>query len=338
MSSSRLYLALALWCCFYLSSSTICPQCKVIQDCSSNFLGSYNLKEENSIYCPEAEGFTGCLYEKSDSLRKFCFKSGPLEQCSSYNQNNCGTTQAPSNVIQSTADSDPDPKPAESGDDDNSTELVIDDDPKNEDLLNNKVYQITSTTTKTATTTTGCLDNFPNLSSMSDTEVAGLCCDESDCQENAGCFLDELSNTFKTYCQCYLGYSLDNSTSSLPKTGDCLDMRAQDCSDPTVCYENSEYTLCPYCYVARKIGLKETIIGHYDFGEGSFSHNDPMTFTGSSSGCADETTEVFWYCWYDTMDQVVDLNQAFVLVEEYEVCEHLAYIYTPLACPFALDA
>jgi len=328
MSFSILHLTLTLWSSSSLSSSTTCPPCKMIQDCSSSFLGSYNLKEENSVFCPQDEGFTGCLYEKDGSIQKFCFKSGPLEQCSSYNQDACTgdkTSTASANV-------DPDPKPTKAVTDTNDTELVIDNDLKNEDLLKG-ANQVTTTAEAAS-----CHDNFKNLASMSETEISGLCCNESDCQDNAGCFLDELSDNYKTYCQCFLGYSLDNSTSSLPSTGDCLDMTTQDCSNPTSCYDNDEYTLCPYCYVAKKTGLQENIIGHYDSGDGSFREDDPMIFTGSSPGCAAETTEVFWYCWYDTMDQVVDLNQAFVLVEEPEPCEHLAYIYTPLACTFALDA
>ena len=55
--------------------------------------------------------------------------------------------------------------------------------------------------------------------------------EDSDCQENAGCFkiqpveLDSLTGKNKTICQCRLGFLLDNSTASFPKTGTCEDLR-----------------------------------------------------------------------------------------------------------------
>merc|ERR1712106_17971 len=354
MSSVIFHVSLSVLSSLHLSTSSTCSPCKQIQDCSSNYLGSYSLKEENSPSCPEVDGFTGCLYEKSGSLRKFCFKSGPLEQCSSYNEGTCaGVTDSdqdqkptdgsfPENTTDNAdpTDNNSDPKPTIAVDDVDNTALDIDDDEMTDDLLLKGAVNVNTTSIKQQTTTAQpCLkQNFPNLATMSEAEVAGLCCDETDCQEHAGCFLDELSDAFKTNCQCYLGHSLDDSISSLPKTGDCHDMKTQDCSSTSACFETNEYKLCPFCHVAKKIGAQDTIIGQYDSGEGMFSSDDPMIFTGSSSECTKETTGVFWYCWYDAMDQVVDLNQAYVLVEETDVCEHWAYIYTPLACPFALEA
>eukprot|EP00090_Calanus_glacialis_P011341 TRINITY_DN19763_c0_g1_i1.p1 TRINITY_DN19763_c0_g1~~TRINITY_DN19763_c0_g1_i1.p1 ORF type:complete len:359 (-),score=86.60 TRINITY_DN19763_c0_g1_i1:58-1134(-) len=357
MSSLIFYAALAVFSSSPLSSSSICPPCKKIQDCSSNHIGSYSLMEENSPYCPEVEGFTGCLYEKNGSLTKFCFKSGPLEQCSAYNEGTCtGVTESDQdpkataafdNATDSTTSAESDTKPSDSNipqetteptnavNDISNTEPEIDGDEKTEDVLLKGAVETTKIEQQSTTTTLRpCLkQNFANLALMSEAEVASLCCDESDCQDNAGCFQDELSDTFKTYCQCYLGHSLDNSTSSLPMTGDCQDMKTQDCSSTTACYETDDYRMCPYCHVT----YKEATIGQYQSGNGIFDLDDPMIFTGSSSECAEETTEVFWYCWYDSMDQVVDLNQAYVLVEEIDVCEHWAYIYTPLACPFAIE-
>ena len=37
-----------------------------------------------------------------------------------------------------------------------------------------------------------CLAIFPNLTTMSEVERASLCCSNQDCQDNAGCFLDEV--------------------------------------------------------------------------------------------------------------------------------------------------
>jgi len=331
MSSSILYLVLTLSCLLSCATS-VCPPCKTIQDCSSGYLGSYNLMEENSPSCPEIEGFTGCLYQKNGSSEAFCFKSGPQEQCYSYNQETCDN-----GISDGVTDIDPDNKPTDLIDDNNTApeepDLSIDDDPKppsNENILNPKL----------PVTVRPCLaENFPNLQNMNELEFASLCCGESDCQNNAGCFQDEVSDTFKTYCQCFLGYYLDNSTSSLPMTGECHSMTTQDCSTTSLstCYENEKYKLCPYCHVTDKTGSEDSIIGQYDSGEGSFDNDDPMVFIGKSSDCQEEYTGMFWYCWYDTMQEVVDLNQAYILVEETDVCEHWAYIYTPLACPFAQE-
>jgi len=337
MSSSILYLVLTVSCLLSCGSS-LCPPCKTIQDCSSGYLGSYNLVEENSPSCPEVEGFTGCLYQKNGSSEAFCFKAGPQEQCYSYNQETCASGM--------TADIDPDNKHTDPIDEMTSME---------ETTSTKETTSMEETTTmefvgdigedekiiiKGAVTVRPCLaENFPNLANMNELEFASLCCGESDCQNNAGCFQDEVSDTFKTYCQCFLGYYLDNSTSSLPMTGECHSMTTQDCSSTSLstCYENEKYKLCPYCHVTDKTGSEDSIIGQYDSGEGTFDNDDPMVFIGKSSDCQEEYTGMFWYCWYDTMQEVVDLNQAYILVEETDVCEHWAYIYTPLACPFAQE-
>merc|ERR1711892_600202 len=174
MSSVIFYVSLTLLSILHLSSSSTCSPCKQIQDCSSNYLGSYSLKEENSPSCPEVDGFTGCLYEKSGSLRKFCFKSGPLEQCSSYNEGTCaGVTDSdqdqkptdgsfPENTTADSTDNNSDPKPTIAVDDVDNTALDIDGDEKTEDLkeavnersTTTKQTKTTARTTKTATSTT----------------------------------------------------------------------------------------------------------------------------------------------------------------------------------------
>ena len=65
----------------------------------------------------------------------------------------------------------------------------------------------------------------------------------------------------------------------------------------------------------------------------------------SSTGCPETYTGLYWYCWYTTFEEVVDLAQTYLVVEEVrpmssqslqvDECEHYAYIYTPLACDFA---
>lgn len=261
--------------------------------------------------CPEVDGFTGCLYQKNGSSETFCFKSGPQEQCHSYNQEYC--------------EIDGDPKPAPlttSGPD-------IDNDSK-PDILNNKVV------------VRPCLEqNFPNLASMSQDDTLKLCCNESDCQNHAGCFADELDTTFTTFCQCFLGYYLESSTEFLPITGECLPMNSQDCSSTSSasCYDTDQYSICPYCHVTDKTGSDHSIIAQYESGDGTFD-SDPMIFRGSSPSCSnDYSMNMYWYCWYDVIDaDVVDPSDWYLVVEEHEECQHWAYIYTPLACDFAQEA
>merc|ERR1712106_823973 len=176
MSSVIFHVSLSVLSSLHLSTSSTCSPCKQIQDCSSNYLGSYSLKEENSPSCPEVDGFTGCLYEKKGSLRKFCFKSGPLEQCSSYNEGTCaGVTDSdqdqkptesrfPENTTDTvdSTDNNLDPKPTIAVNDLYNTALDIDGDEKTEDLkeavneksTTTKQTKTTARTTKTATSTT----------------------------------------------------------------------------------------------------------------------------------------------------------------------------------------
>ena len=85
------------------------------------------------------------------------------------------------------------------------------------------------------------------------------CLKDSDCQDNAGCFLieplelDPITFEPKTTCHCLLGYLLDNSTVNLPKTGFCQHLRTIPCTGDTskdYCIHNIEgWGLCPYCRV-----------------------------------------------------------------------------------------
>ena len=89
------------------------------------------------------------------------------------------------------------------------------------------------------------------------TETPKQCLDDSDCQDNAGCFateeIDPLTFECVTTCHCYMGYLLDNGTASFPKTGFCEDLRTRECTgtDSDYCYENDEeWGICPYCRVS----------------------------------------------------------------------------------------
>jgi len=184
------------------------------------------------------------------------------------------------------------------------------------------------------------VDLFPDFPFMDGYQQAALCCGSQDCQENAGCFLDEASSQFRTRCQCYLGYGLTpDEQAPLPISGQCKKLEAlaeevSDCKD-SVCFStpSESYTVCPYCQVFKG----DMTLGSYKSGNGIFQTEEPMLFIGSSTPeCTNNTSmEVYWYCWYDMYDDIVDLSQTFLVVEEAEDCEHYAYIYTPLACPFA---
>ena len=85
------------------------------------------------------------------------------------------------------------------------------------------------------------------------------CVSDDDCQDNAGCFhivpteVDPITFKPKTTCQCRLGYLLDNSTASFPKTGFCENLRTRACTGDTsqdYCLTNTEgWVVCPYCRV-----------------------------------------------------------------------------------------
>jgi len=162
-----------------------------------------------------------------------------------------------------------------------------------------------------------CLENFPGISTMPEEEQARLCCGHQDCQENAGCFLDETSGMFRTMCQCFLNHRLvADSQAPLPRTGYCQPME-----------ETS--------YCSGEVYRNEEEVGSYVEGRGNFETENSMQFRGSSEGCPETYTGLYWYCWYDVFTDVVDLSQTYLVVEEVDECEHYAYLYTPLACPFA---
>jgi len=182
------------------------------------------------------------------------------------------------------------------------------------------------------------VDLFPDFPFMDGYQQAALCCGSQDCQENAGCFLDEGSRQFRTKCQCYLGHALTpDEQAPLPITGQCKKMEdlakeVSDCKD-SVCFStpSESYKVCPYCQVFKG----DESLGLYTSGHGDFHMEEPMLFSGSSADCNNTNTEVYWYCWYDVYDDIVDLAQTYLVVEEADACDHYAYIYTPLACSFA---
>jgi len=199
--------------------------------------------------------------------------------------------------------------------------------PKVEVKVNTKEYNVSRP----------CLANFPGITYMTEEEQASLCCGHQDCQENAGCFLDETSGTFRTKCQCFLNYQLvADPQAPLPSTGYCQSMEELSyCSNEVACFSTvaptTPFTVCPYCKVYRH----EEEMGSYIEGRGSFADENAMQFRGSSESCGETYTGLYWYCWYDVFTDVVDLSQTYLVVEEVDSCEHYAYLYTPLACPFA---
>jgi len=177
------------------------------------------------------------------------------------------------------------------------------------------------------------------------------CTTDSECQENAGCFiiepleLDPITGAPKTTCHCGLGYLLDNSTASYPKTGTCENLRTRPCTGNTAtdyCITNTEgWGVCPYCRAFKYQGDYggELSLGTYTSGEGIFD-SDPMIFEGGDPvNCgngADRSSVAYWYCWYTAFpDETVSLDHIFVLWGEDPLCSYQAYIYTPMACDFA---
>jgi len=144
------------------------------------------------------------------------------------------------------------------------------------------------------------------------------CQTSDDCQDNSGCFADELSiittGEFSTLCHCNLGYVLDNSTAMFPMTGDCIDYHQLKCASTLAesnaagseqfCFEDdNEWGVCPYCRAFKHHedhgGILE--LGYYVSGDGDFNTGDPMVFTGgSSTNCINpRSSEGYWYCWYE---------------------------------------
>ena len=116
--------------------------------------------------------------------------------------------------------------------------------------MNIQIQAITSDTTPEKTTSTTTMTT--SSTTMTTSAPAGQCEKDSDCQDNAGCFDDPTEKTVKT-CHCFLGYLLDNTTASFPKTGTCENLRTRACTGDTskdYCITNTEgWGLCPYCRV-----------------------------------------------------------------------------------------
>ena len=70
------------------------------------------------------------------------------------------------------------------------------------------------------------------------------CLSDSDCQDQAGCFL--YGDRF--FCQCYLGWELDRSNSSTecPHTGSCAPAGQAGC-EGAPCHHQGGLSVCPYC-------------------------------------------------------------------------------------------
>merc|ERR1712106_1218277 len=70
------------------------------------------------------------------------------------------------------------------------------------------------------------------------------CLSDSDCQDQAGCFL--YGDRF--FCQCYLGWELDRSKSrtECPHTGSCAPAGQAGC-EGAPCHHQGGLAVCPYC-------------------------------------------------------------------------------------------
>jgi len=139
---------------------------------------------------------------------------------------------------------------------------------------------------------------------------------------------------------------VDKSTASFPKSGTCINLRTHPCDDNSEvnCFENDDlWGVCPYCraFKHHEDHGGELSLGKYAGGEGDFLNDDPMRYTGGSDENCDgveRTSDVYWYCWYDVNDDIVSLDHIYTLWIEDPLCHYLAYVYTPLACPWALPS
>jgi len=157
--------------------------------------------------------------------------------------------------------------------------------------------------------------------------------------------IDPLNPIIHTICHCFLGFVVDNSTAVFPQTGTCINLRTAECDDSSEvnCYEDEDlWGVCPYCRAFKHHVDHggELDLGHYVSGEGDFLQGDPMIFEGGDdTNCngVQRDSEAYWYCWYDAYpDDIVHLDHIYTLWLEDPLCHYIAYIYTPLACPWAL--
>merc|ERR1739838_792215 len=202
-------------------------------------------------------------------------------------------------------------------------------------------------TTTTTTTTTTSTSTPTTTTTTTTTELIAPCLSEEECQDNAGCFADEVNfdqNTqeIKTICHCFLGFYLNSTNAEYPKTGSCIDRRTTACDDESEahCYTDGHpFGFCPYCKAYQSEPSGDLSLGSYVKGEGDFLTGDPMLYEGGfATDCGiPATTEAYWYCWYDARDVIVGLDHIEILwIEESQDCHNIVYIYTPLACPWAL--
>ena len=119
------------------------------------------------------------------------------------------------------------------------------------------LYSASTVTTSTSTTPT---TTTTTTTTTVVTEPPEPCLEDSDCQDNAGCFatdeIDPVTFQYVTTCHCFMGYLLDDTTASFPKTGFCEDLRTRECTrtDSDYCYQNDElWGICPYCRVSSHL-------------------------------------------------------------------------------------
>jgi len=156
------------------------------------------------------------------------------------------------------------------------------------------------------------------------------CMSDSDCQDNAGCFL--YGDQF--FCQCYLGWTLDRdnaSTLECPHTGTCSPATENGCEESS-CYQADGVSVCPYCNATYG-----EVTYHYEMGSGfGFGGNisSPMTFSDSSNDCILVAT---WSCWYDSMEKTTAYSTVEIQVVSEDGCNLSLRLLSPLACPMAMS-
>jgi len=116
------------------------------------------------------------------------------------------------------------------------------------------------------------------------------------------------------------------------------------CKYPDMCITTADgWGICPYCraFKFHEDHGGELSLGNYVSGTGS-SISDPQVFLlGDSVNCGNgnqRSSEAVWYCYYDAFgtDEIKALNYLEMFWLEAPLCHYTAYLYTPMACDFAL--
>jgi len=120
----------------------------------------------------------------------------------------------------------------------------------------------------------------------------------------------------------------------------------QESAPEGACLEDiNGWGVCPYCraYKHHDDHGGTLSLGNYVSGSGDVQTDDPMIFEdGSAENCGGKqrSSIAFWYCWYDSSTRqatIVALDFVEILWYEDVPCEYAAYVYTPLACDWALE-